>query len=128
MVWMEPAAATSSVNPVFNDLDLQVVAFDGTTETVFYPNNLAAKDPDNTVEMVRIPDVDLYEYFNVRLVTARGPAGSVPKNQKLCPFRDRRRNCMVDAAVLLRRKCAVRRSSTWKCHVADWKYGATRVS
>ena len=68
MVWMEPPGYTSSVAPVFNDLDLQVVAYDGTTETVFFPNNLAAKDPDNTVEMVRIPDVDLYEWFNVRLV------------------------------------------------------------
>ena len=69
MVWMEPAGSTSSVAPVFNDLDLQVVAYDGSTETVFYPNNLAAKDPDNTVEMIRIPDVDLYEWFNVRTVS-----------------------------------------------------------
>lgn len=65
MVWMEPAALTSSVAPVFNDLDLLVVAFDGTSERTFYPNNLAARDPDNTVEMVVIPDVDSYEWFNV---------------------------------------------------------------
>lgn len=66
MVWMEPAGYSASVAPVFNDLDLLVVAFDGTSERTFYPNNLAAKDPDNTVEMVVIPDVDSYEWFNVR--------------------------------------------------------------
>lgn len=68
MVFMEPAAFSSSVSPVYNDLDLLVVAFDGTSETTFYPNNLAAKDPDNTVEMVVIPDVDSYEWFNVRQI------------------------------------------------------------
>lgn len=66
MVWMEPAAYASSVAPVFNDLDLLVVAYDGTSETTFYPNKLTAKDPDNTVEMVVIPSVDSYESFNVR--------------------------------------------------------------
>lgn len=66
MVWMEPAGLSGSVAPVFNDLDLKVVAYDGTSESTFYPNNLAAKDPDNTVEMVVIPDVDSYEWFNVR--------------------------------------------------------------
>lgn len=53
--------------PVFNDLDLLVVAFDGVSERTFYPNNLAARDPDNTVEMIAIPDVDSFEWFNVRI-------------------------------------------------------------
>lgn len=73
MVWMEPAAFTSSVAPVYNDLDLLVVAFDGASERTFYPNNLAARDPDNTVEVVVIPNVDSYEWFNVsRERTIRG--------------------------------------------------------
>lgn len=63
---MEPAATSGSVAPVFNDLDLEVVAYDGSNnETVFYPNNLATKDYDNTVEMIAISDVGSYLWFNV---------------------------------------------------------------
>lgn len=62
---MEPAAASGSVAPVYNDLDLLVVAHDGSSETTFFPNNLAVKDPNNTVEMVTISGVDSYEWFNV---------------------------------------------------------------
>lgn len=66
MVFMEQAAYSSSVAPVYNDLDLLVVGYDGTSETSFYPNNLATKDSANTVEMVTISAVDSYEWFNVR--------------------------------------------------------------
>lgn len=62
---MEPAAYSGSVAPVFNDLDLLVVGYDGASTTNFYPNNLASKDYDNTVEMVAISGVDSYEWFNV---------------------------------------------------------------
>lgn len=65
MVWMEPAAFTSSVAPVFNDLDLKVVGYDGASEITFYPNNLGTKDDTNTVESVTVSDVDAYEWFNV---------------------------------------------------------------
>lgn len=65
MVWMEPYASAGSVTPVFNDLDLEVVAYDGSSEGTFYPNNLASKDYDNTVEVVVISNVDSYEWFNV---------------------------------------------------------------
>lgn len=65
MVWMEPAALASSVSPVFNDLDLLVVAYDGTSETTFYPNSLTTKDEVNTVEMISISAVDSYDWFNV---------------------------------------------------------------
>ena len=65
MVWMEPAAAAASVSPVFNDLDLLVVGYEGTSETTFYPNNLAAKDPDNTVDVVSIPGADSFDSFQV---------------------------------------------------------------
>ena len=55
MVWIEPPAAVASVSPVFNDLDLLVVGYKETSdETTFYPNNFAANDPDNTVEVVSI--------------------------------------------------------------------------
>lgn len=66
MVFMEQAAYSSSVAPVYNDLDLLVVGYDGTSETSFYPNNLATKDSANTVEMVTVSAVDSYEWFNVR--------------------------------------------------------------
>lgn len=56
---------SGSAAPVFNDLDLQVVAYDGSTNEIFYPNNLATKDYDNTVEMITISDVDSYLWFNV---------------------------------------------------------------
>lgn len=62
---MEPAAYSGSVAPVYNDLDLLVVGNDGSTDTTFYPNNLATKDSDNTVEVVTISDVDSYESFEV---------------------------------------------------------------
>ena len=65
MVWMEPAAAVASVSPVFNDLDLLVMGYKGTSETTFYPNNLAAKDSDNTVEVVSIPGADSFDSFQV---------------------------------------------------------------
>ncbi|CAM9340391.1 unnamed protein product, partial [Hapterophycus canaliculatus] len=78
MVWMEPAAYASSVAPVFNDLDLLVVAYDGTSESTFYPNKLTAKDPDNTVEMVVIPSVDSYEWFNVTVTGASVTTTNLP--------------------------------------------------
>lgn len=65
MVFMEQAAYSSSVAPVYNDLDLLVVGYDGTSETAFYPNNLATKDSANTIEVVTISGVDAYEWFNV---------------------------------------------------------------
>jgi len=65
MVWIEPAALTGSVSPVFNDLDLLVVGHKGSSEISFYPNNLAAKDPNNTVEVVSIPGADSFDWFQV---------------------------------------------------------------
>ncbi|CAM9140425.1 unnamed protein product [Choristocarpus tenellus] len=65
MVWMEVAAYSASVSPVFNDLDLEVIAFDGSTYTSFYPNGLSGKDYDNTVEKVVIPAADSYVSLNV---------------------------------------------------------------
>src|SRR5690349_11976604 len=50
MVFIEPAAATGAVQPVYNDVDLLVTAWDGTTATDFYPNGLTGPDDINTVE------------------------------------------------------------------------------
>lgn len=62
---MEPAASSGSVYPVYNDLDLKVEAYDGSSSSILYPNNLAERDPHNTVEVVTISDVDQYEWLNV---------------------------------------------------------------
>lgn len=77
MVWMEPPALHSSASPVFNDLDLLVVAYDGTSEINFYPNNLATKDSKNMVEVVTISGVDSYEWFNVSEAFSRKRVGAL---------------------------------------------------
>ncbi len=55
VVFFEEEAYGFSTQPVFNDLDLIVTAYDsGGSPTSFYPNGLSSADNLNTVEKVRI--------------------------------------------------------------------------